>query len=370
MNGSTQVATMGAGTLLEDVTTRLYDAGKRAMPHGSCPQVGSGGHFTIGGLGPTSRQWGTSLDRIEEVEIVLADSSIIRASENQNQDAFFAVRGAAAGFGIVTEFKIRTEPAPDTAVQYVYRFNMGSTAERAQLLKDWQDFVSNSSLSRKFSSLLTIMDGTILLTGTFYGTEAEFDQLGIKDHFPVNGPGDVTVVDDWLSMTGKAIEELALNIAGGIPTHFYAKSMGFTPDTLMPSSTIDELVHYLDTADKGSLLWFINVDLEAGAINDVPANATAYAHREVLYWVQTYILNLFGDVSQTSLDFLDGLNRLVCKSVPEACERAYPGYVDPFLVDAQQAYWGSNLPILREIKAAVDPNDVFHNPQSVVGATG
>jgi hypothetical protein len=368
MDNSTYEATIGAGTLLGDVSPRLYDAGKRAMAHGVCPQVGSGGHFTIGGLGPLSRQWGTALDHVQEVEVILANSSIVRASSEQYQDVFFAVKGAGASFGIVTEFKVRTQPAPEQAVRYMYRFNMGSTAKRAQMFKDWQSFVSKPGLDRKFSTLLTVMEGTVILSGQFYGSKEEFDQLGFEQHFSLDQPGQVTVINDWLAMAGPSIENLALQIGGGIPTHFYAKSLAFTPEMLMPASTIDEMIYYLDTAEKGSLLWFINFDLEAGAINDVPANATAYAHRDVLYWAQTYIVDLFGPVPQTSIDFLDGINELVNKSVPAACDKAYPGYVDPFMTNAQEAYWRSNLPKLRDIKAAVDPNDVFHTPQSVNGA--
>lgn len=368
MDDTTHVATIGAGTLLSDVTPRLYNAGGRAMAHGTCPQVGSGGHFTIGGLGPTSRQWGSSLDHIEEVEVVLANSSIVRASKDYNQDVLFAVQGAAASFGIVTEFKVRTEQAPGQAIQYMYQFNLGSTADRAALFKDWQALVSDPTLSRKFSTLLTVMEHTILLSGIFYGTKAEYDQLGLEKYFPIEGPGSVIISSDWLTMTGQSIEEIALGIGGGVQTHFYAKSMAFTANTLMSSSTIDELIHYLDTADKGTLLWFLEFDLEGGAINDVPANATAYAHRDAIYWVQTYAIDLLGSVSKTSMDFLDGINKIVCKSDPAPCLKAYPGYVDPFLPNSQQAYWGSNLPRLEEIKAAIDPNDVFHNPQSVAFA--
>lgn len=327
-----------------------------------------GGHFTIGGLGPTSRQWGTSLDHIEEVEVVLANSSIVRASNDQNQDVFFAVKGAAASFGIVTEFKVRTEQAPGEAVQYLYQFNFGTTSDRAKLFHAWQSFISNPKLTRKLGSLITVLDHTVMLSGEFYGTKEEYDELGIEKQLPINGPGDVIVLDDWLAMGGKPIEQLALQIGGGVQTHFYAKSMAFTPETLMPASTIEELFHYLDTAQKGSLLWFINFDFEGGAVNGVPTNATAYAHRNTLYWAQTYIIDLLGPISQESMDFLDGINELVAKSVPSVLMKAYPGYVDPFLVDAQQAYWGSNLPRLEEIKAAIDPNDVFHDPQSVVPA--
>ena len=47
------------------------------------------GHATIGGLGPTSRQWGTTLDQVREVEVVLANGVITHANENQNPDLYF-----------------------------------------------------------------------------------------------------------------------------------------------------------------------------------------------------------------------------------------------------------------------------------------
>ena len=98
------------------------------------------GHATIGGLGPNSREWGTSLDHIREVEVVIADGTIVRANETQNSDLYFvcdhvalsylvvftcysqAIRGAAASFGIVTEFVFETHPEPGSAVHYSYTF--------------------------------------------------------------------------------------------------------------------------------------------------------------------------------------------------------------------------------------------------------
>lgn len=89
MDNSTWQATIGSGTLLADVTSRLHDAGGRAIAHGTCPQVGIGGHATIGGLGPISRQWGAALDHVLEVEIVLANGTVTRASATQNPDILF-----------------------------------------------------------------------------------------------------------------------------------------------------------------------------------------------------------------------------------------------------------------------------------------
>jgi FAD/FMN-containing dehydrogenase len=82
-------ATIGGGTRLEQVTNGLYSQGKRAIAHGTCPQVGIGGHATIGGQGPLSRMWGLTLDHVLEMEVVLADGTITRASASQNEDLFF-----------------------------------------------------------------------------------------------------------------------------------------------------------------------------------------------------------------------------------------------------------------------------------------
>ena len=113
------------------------------------------GHATIGGLGPTSRQWGSTLDHIREVEVVLANGTITRANETQNTDLYFvcdypqlsylvvfkicspqAIRGAAASFGIVTEFVFQTHPEPGSIVQYSYTFESVNFISHSQWLWD------------------------------------------------------------------------------------------------------------------------------------------------------------------------------------------------------------------------------------------
>jgi FAD/FMN-containing dehydrogenase len=368
LDESTYEAIIGPGTSLGDVDTKLYNAGGRAMAHGVCPSIGSGGHFTIGGLGPTVRQWGTALDHIQEAEVVLADGSIVRASETQNPDLLFAVKGAAASFGIVTEFKVRTQQAPSLAVQYSYTFNLGSAAEKAQLFRDWQDFISDEDLTRKFYSNFVLLEQSVALTGVFFGSKAEYDALGLEDRFPIENPGNIVILTDWLGMVGHVVEDLVLRLVGGVSASFYAKSLGFTPDSLIPSSGIDDLFQYIETANKGTVAWFVTFSLEGGHINDYATDATAFPHRDVLFWMQTFAVNPSGPVTDTIYDFVNGINDVITQSVPESGERAYLGCPDPLMPDAQRAYWGSNLEKLEEIKASIDPNDVFHNPQGVVPA--
>lgn len=82
-------ATVGGGARLRGVTKGFYDQGKRTIAHGTCPQVGIGGHATVGGQGPLSRMYGLTLDHVLEAEVVLADGTITKASAEENPDLFF-----------------------------------------------------------------------------------------------------------------------------------------------------------------------------------------------------------------------------------------------------------------------------------------
>jgi FAD/FMN-containing dehydrogenase len=366
MDKSTWQATIGGGTLLGDVTKRLHDNGNRAMAHGTCPQVGIGGHATIGGLGPTSRMWGSSLDHVEEVEVVLANSSIVRASEKENTDIFFAMKGAAAGFGIVTEFKVRTQAEPGEAVLYSYNFNGGSSEDKAEAFKKWQRLIADPELSRKFASqfILTEQFGAIV-TGTFFGSQQEFDSLNITSRLP-SKEESVIELKDWLGLVGHWTEDVALQIVGGIQSNFYAKSLAYTKDDIIPDDAVDKLFQYIDKTDKGGALWFIIWDLEGGAINDVKPDATAYGHRDALFYHQAYAVNLLGKVNDKTRNFLKGVNDVITDALPNHKAGAYAGYVDPALGEnSASLYWGGNVDRLQQIKANVDPNDVFHNPQSI-----
>ncbi|KAF2496425.1 putative glucooligosaccharide oxidase [Lophium mytilinum] len=364
MDNSTWTATIGGGTLLNDVTKRLHAAGGRAMAHGTCPQVGIGGHATIGGLGPTSRMWGSALDHVEEVEVVLANSSIIRASATENSDVLFALKGAGASFGIITEFKVRTEAEPSEVVQYNFNFNLGSTAAKADVFKAWQSIISDPDLSRKFASQFIVFELGTIVYGTYFGSKEEFNSLNITSRLPGNGNASTIVLDDWLGVVGQWADEVGQQIGGGIPSNFYSKSLAFTKDDLIPDDGVDALFEYFDKTDKGTAIWFAIFDLSGGAVSDVHMNATAFSLRNTLFYVQTYAIDL-GRVTTKTRSFISGINKVVLDALPGHTLGAYPGYVDPALPNAQQAYWGANLQRLTEIKRAVDPGDVFHNPQSV-----
>ncbi|KAI1859489.1 uncharacterized protein JN550_012007 [Neoarthrinium moseri] len=360
MDTNTWQATIGAGHRLSDVTQKLHDNGKRAMSHGTCPGVGIGGHATIGGLGPSSRMWGSCLDHVLEVEVVTADGTIQRANANENADLLFAIKGAGAGFGVVTEFVVRTQPEPGSVVQYSYSMTFGKHADMADVFEQWQTLISDPNLDRRFGSEIVMHELGLVITATFYGTEDEFDAIGIPGRIPT---GKISVViDDWLGVITEQAQEAALYLSD-ISTAFTARSLAFREDELLSKDAINSMMSYLDNNDRGTLLWFLIFDVTGGAISDVPQNATAYSHRDKIMFCQGYGIGI-PTLTQTTKDFMNGLIDNIQGSVPQTLT-TYPGYVDPVLTNAQESYWGPNLATLGQIKTKWDPNDIFHNPQSV-----
>ncbi|KAI1451912.1 Glucooligosaccharide oxidase [Annulohypoxylon moriforme] len=360
MDTTTWHATIGGGTHLSDVTTRLHDNGKRAIAHGTCPGVGIGGHATIGGLGPSSRMWGSCLDHVIEVEVVTADGTIQRASETQNSDLFFALKGAGAGFGVITEFVVKTHPEPGDVVQYSFSLSLGKHTDLIPVYQQWQDLITDPNLDRRFGTEFVMHELGVIITATFYGTEDEWKATGIPERIPT---GNVSVVvDDWLGVIAQQAEDAALYLSD-IRSAFTAKSLAFRTDEVMSLNTTTQLMNYIDDADRGTLLWFLIFDASGGAVSDIPMNATAYSHRDKIMFAQGYGIGI-PTLTNATKDFIRGIMTTIQGDTSQTLT-TYPGYVDPSLTDAQVSYWGPNLNTLGKIKSKWDPNDLFHNPQSV-----
>jgi len=218
---------------------------------------------------------------------------------------------------------------------------------------------------QEFASQLNVFKLGVAVTGTFFGSQAEFDALNLNSIFPTNGTSHTVVLDDWLGIVGHWAEDILLHLVGGVPTAFYSKSLAFPTNGIMSDDAIDKLFKYLDETDAGTLIWTIIFDLSGGAVNDVGLHETSYRHRDVLYFLQSYAVDITGSISDTTTDFVTGINDVITSSMRGVDYGAYAGYVDPLLQNAQEAYWGSNLPKLEQIKAEVDPDQVFWNPGSV-----
>lgn len=142
------------------------------------PSIGTGGHFTIGGLGPGSRLDGLAADQIVQAEVVLANGTIVNVNEDHGADIFFAIRGAAWSFGIVTEFSIKTY---DVIEQIDYSYLIpGNFSTSASFLSAWQQLISQKNLSRAFGSTVYVYEGFSIINGNFLGTQEEFSHVGLS----------------------------------------------------------------------------------------------------------------------------------------------------------------------------------------------
>jgi hypothetical protein len=365
MDESTWTATLGPGNRLGRVTELMYQAGGRHVPHGLSFDIGLGGHATVGGAGVASRMLGLTCDFVEEVEVVLANSSIVRASESVNADLFFAVRGAASSVGIVTEFTMRTAPAPPSTISYSFVWTAADVASRAQVFKSWQKWIAGVPLPRVMSSTLTVTPGAMIMSGAYFGSQTDFEALNISSHFPEPQSSTAQVWTNFLDVSTAWSKEIdGSGIAS--PTYFYSKSLVFRQQTQVPDDVADCVFEYLATVTNGTQLWAVNFEVGGGAVADVAPPETAMVHRDALFIMLSYA-RTSGKVTDTTVRFLDGLNRLITSGHPDAYYGEYGGYVDPKENNdkARYDYFGQNLRRLEQVKMAVDPDDVFHNQQSV-----
>lgn len=242
----------------------------------------------------------------------------------------------------------------------MYTLSFSDQAKVAPLFSIWLDLIKDPKLDRRFGSMFILNPTGAFISGTFYGTQEEFEASGIPDRFP-DGPGRSLVFTDWMGSLAHNAEQMALYLTN-LPMPFACKSIAFKREDLPPPNTIREVFRWMDTQDKGTLLWFIIFDNSGGAIADVPLNATAFAHRDKVLYYQSYAVGL--PLNDQTRNFVVNFHNKILEAAPKAFG-TYPGYVDPALSDGQEQYWGANLPRLREVKQRWDPNDVFHNPQSV-----
>ncbi|WP_017236979.1 FAD-binding oxidoreductase [Streptomyces sp. SS] len=88
---------------------------------GHSPTVGMGGFLLQGGIGWNCRGWGWAAESVESMDVVTAAGDLVRCSETENADLFWAARGAGPGFfGVVTEFRLRTRPRFRELTQSTY----------------------------------------------------------------------------------------------------------------------------------------------------------------------------------------------------------------------------------------------------------
>ncbi|KAH6684664.1 FAD binding domain protein [Halenospora varia] len=83
------------------------------FPGGHCPDVGLGGFLLQGGMGWVCKSWGWACQYVKAIDVVTAEGKKLHCDEQENQDLFWAARGAGPGFpAVVTRFYLKPKPLP------------------------------------------------------------------------------------------------------------------------------------------------------------------------------------------------------------------------------------------------------------------
>ncbi|KAJ6030140.1 uncharacterized protein N7446_000798 [Penicillium canescens] len=111
-----------------ELNSVLVDKHQLMFPGGHCPDVGLGGFLLQGGMGWNCRNWGWACERVEAVDVVTAKGELLHCNSQQNQELYWAARGAGPGFpGVVTKFHLRLNSYPANGFRssgYVYPISM------------------------------------------------------------------------------------------------------------------------------------------------------------------------------------------------------------------------------------------------------
>ena len=131
-----RIARAGAGVRLGELDRATQPFGL-AVPAGIVTTTGLAGLTLGGGIGWLMRKYGLTIDQLLSVDLVTAGGEFVRASQSENADLFWGVRGGGGNFGIVTEFEFRLNPLGPMVLAGPIYWPMEDSARVLRFYRDW-----------------------------------------------------------------------------------------------------------------------------------------------------------------------------------------------------------------------------------------
>jgi len=131
-----RTARVQAGALLSDLDRETQEFGL-AVPAGVVSHTGVAGLTLGGGIGWLMRKHGLTIDQLLAVDLVTAEGELVKASDTENPDLFWGVRGGGGNFGIVTEFEFRLNRVGPTVLAGPIYWPIESSPDVLRFYRDW-----------------------------------------------------------------------------------------------------------------------------------------------------------------------------------------------------------------------------------------
>jgi FAD/FMN-containing dehydrogenase len=347
-----KLARVEGGALLRhlDRETRAFGLVTTA---GTVSHTGVGGLTLGGGLGRVGRRFGLACDNLRAVDVVTAAGKLVTASETENADLLWGLRGGGGNFGVATSFEFALHPMDPM----VLSGDLAWPYERArEVMRFYADFSANApdELNMDLSTFKTPDGQTMIGSEVVWSADHAAGERVLNPLRSFGRPAIDTIravaYTDVQSQHDRILEN-------GIRD--YRKS-GFLLQ--IDESTIDAMLETLRAAPPG--LVRMTFQQSGGAIGRRAVDATAFPNRDGRYWVA--LASSFRDPAEDEARV--AAVRTAWKSI-EPLTRGF--YVNAMTEDEYarvDANYGSNYARLAQLKRKYDPGNQFRLNANVVPA--
>ena len=354
VDADTQLVRVEAGATL-GVIDRATEPFGLAVPVGVVAGTGIAGLTLGGGVGWLTRRYGLTIDNLVSAEVVLATGERVRASDVDNPDLFWGLRGGGGNFGVVTEFTFRAYPlGPEVfAGTLIYERPRWPEALRA-----WVAWTARAP--DDVTTLVTFMvppadwglgDRVLMFLGFAWAGADRREGEAVIGRLQAACPPDVSVLDPvrWLAF------QSAFDSAMPKGVRAYWRNASFDR---FDGPMIDTLVEHCGAQARVGTA--ADLHQMGGAFGRVPEEATPFPNRSAQFW-----LNIYGFWPAADHD---AANTAWVKGFSEAMRpHAMPGQYVNFLghddsdayLKALAAYGPSKLERLMAVKRRYDPENLF-----------
>lgn len=368
-------AWIGAGAKLGDIYDQLSKKG-RSIPGGSCVGVGIAGLTQGGGFGIADRLYGLTCDALLEAEVVTVDGDVLRCNEQQNADLFWGLRGGGGGqFGIVTRMKFQTFATTDILSCHAY-FALKDALPVLNLWQHWSRQLPEALWSQAalWWSGEPGHEPQLQIRVTSLGQIKLLQQQWVNwlRRLPVQPVEQDVVLHNYreymlTDCAGLEMPECKLphqSEQAKLKRVAMAGSSDFFNQTISKAG-LEALLGQVQQRQQQGLSGGILLTLMGGAISSVPADHTAFAHRDALFSAQYLVSRPVGADEKLMRGAALWVNHMRTVMQPYSTGGAYLNYTDALIKNWSEAYYGKHYEKLQQLKGRYDPDQLLRFAQGI-----